>query len=513
MALIVSYQLNFKSKDSIFLEMRKRFEQSPELDFCPISEVEINRKSRHQLGPLLIGLQYIFTNRELSEQVLEIIESKVLKCKNNTGRQGMSLWEILVLGVVRLNLDIDYDFLLDQANNHNELRGILGVQTIKVFNPKQKKYNRQTIVDNVTLVDAEAIEKINEVLVKAGHEILKKKEEKEILELRIKSDSYAVESNIHFPTDINLSWDSARKILDTLDKIELKEKGVLIGWRKRKAWRVKIKKQYRMVSNIHAKKGANYAQRINASVTALLSLYQEFVDKIEISIKQCQASSKLTVALLGLELLKYQKYLKKFSDQLDRRILKGEKIPSQEKKYSIFEPEVEWLQKGKQNNKVELGHNVLVTTDQYNFIIDYKVMLKESDSAQPLDLMVRLEERYGQGYHFKSISFDRGFYSHLSKEGLQKYVDKLIMPKKGKPLNTAKTEEQEKEYKKLLNKHSAIESNINELEHSGVNKVPDKGLKGFIRYVGYGVLAYNVKRLGRLIMDKKTEPKPKARAA
>lgn len=133
--------------------MRKRFQQSPELDFCPISEVKINIKTRHQLAPLLIALQHIFNDSNLSEQVFAILENKILESKKNTGRLGMSMWEILVLGVVRLNLDIDYDFLLDHANNHNELRGILGVQTKKVFFEGLKEYKYQTVVDNVSLLD------------------------------------------------------------------------------------------------------------------------------------------------------------------------------------------------------------------------------------------------------------------------------------------------------------------------------------------------------------------------
>jgi len=159
--------------------MRKRFEQTPELDYCPISEVYINKKTRHQLGPLLLGLQHIFTDKELSKSVFKILEEKIMEGKKYTGRPGMSMWEILVLGVVRLNLDIDYDFLLDQANNHNELRGVLGVQTKNVFDPKKKEYKYQTVVDNVSLMDDDTIAKINVELVKAGHAILKKKQKKQ----------------------------------------------------------------------------------------------------------------------------------------------------------------------------------------------------------------------------------------------------------------------------------------------------------------------------------------------
>lgn len=107
--------------------MRKKFEQQLSLGLLPIDEVEISTKSRHQLAAVLMALQYIFRTPELNEVVFKILEEKILKGKRQTGRHGLSLWEILVLSSVRLSLNIDYDFLLDQANNHEMLRGIMGV--------------------------------------------------------------------------------------------------------------------------------------------------------------------------------------------------------------------------------------------------------------------------------------------------------------------------------------------------------------------------------------------------
>lgn len=488
--------------------MRKRFEQAPELDFHSISEVQINTKTRHQLAPILVALQYIFTTPELNEQVFMILEEDITKKKKRTGRMGMSLWEILVLGVVRLNLDIDYDFLIDQANNHDELRGILGVRSSKVFNEK-KLYKLQTIVDNVHLLEEETIVKINEVLVKAGHQIIKKKENEDVLALNIKSDSYAVESNIHFPTDINLSWDSVRKCLDTIEHIQTIDENILSGWRKIRSTRKTIKSRYRKVANIHSKKGKHYQQRLEGALIPLLDWYARIASKVELSIEQTKKSTSLIVGFLGESLKDYMEYLKKFTDQLRRRILQGETIAHEEKVFSIFEPHVEWLQKGKQGNKVELGHNVLVTTDQYHLIIDYKVMVGQKDSTQVHPLTERLIKRFREGYAMKSISFDRGFYSALSKEHLEKIFEEVVLPRKGRPTKRTIEEEEKEEYQKLKNAHSAVESNINELEQSGVNKVPDKGIKGFHKYVGVGVLAYNLKRLGKLILAEAKSTKKK----
>ena len=153
--------------------MRKRFEQQLTLGTVPINEVKINLKSRHELPPVLAALQYVFINSELNREVFDLLESKILYGKKRTGRPGMTLWEIFVLAVVRLCLDVNFDFLLDHANEHNTLRGILGVQMSDYSRGKEYKY--QTVADNITLLDEQTLIQINEIIVKSGHSLLKKK--------------------------------------------------------------------------------------------------------------------------------------------------------------------------------------------------------------------------------------------------------------------------------------------------------------------------------------------------
>lgn len=159
--------------------MRKRFEQQNTLDAIAIPDVKLNSKSRHQLPKLLAGLQYIFITRSLSEEIFELLEEAVLKNKKKTGRLGMSLWEIFVLGVVRQNMNMDYDLLYDQANNHSSLRGILGVDNNRIFHNGGKYYGLQTIKDNVSLLDEASLQKINLAIVKAGHSLKKKRKKKQ----------------------------------------------------------------------------------------------------------------------------------------------------------------------------------------------------------------------------------------------------------------------------------------------------------------------------------------------
>ena len=414
----------------------------------------------------------------------------------------MSLWEILVLGTVRLNMNMDYDMLYDMANNHQALRGILGVDDKEIFG--QGKYNAlQTLKDNVSLLTEDLLIEISVEVVKAGHE-LKKKEGVEKQSLILKTDSYAVESHIHFPTDINLLWDSIRKSIATIKLVKASYQ--ISGWRKLVYSLSSMKRIYVKVANIHQRKGKNYKERLSQAV----GIYVEKSEKLEKKIvpvveylMKLQEVDPLAKSLLK-DLIYYKQMLDKHIDLVNRRILQGEEIPHAEKIFSIFESHVEWIQKGKHHKKVEIGHNVLLTTDQYHFIVDHKVMVKESDAAQPLELVQRLELKYSEEkYEYISISFDKGFYSLLVKEALSKKFDLVIMPKKGKKSQKEQSEQSQARYIELRKKHSAVESNINELEQGGLDRVKDKGLEGFKKYVALGVLAYNIKRLGRIVIEQK----------
>ena len=47
---------------------------------------------------------------------------------------------------------------------------------------------------------------------------------------------------------------------------------------------------------------------------------------------------------------------------------------------------------------------------------------------------------------------------------------------------------------------NTVESVINALEQHGLNRCLDVGLEGYTRYVGYGVLAYNLHVIGRQLL-------------
>ena len=469
--------------------MRQRFSQQQALGITPIAEVVIPKNSRHELAPVLAALQHIFVTPELSERVFALIEPKIKGTKQDTGRTGMDMWEILVFATVRLATNANYDALHHYANFDKLIRQIIGVENRL---NDGKTYGLQTLKDNISLLDEETLNQVNTMVVEAAHQFVLKKKET----LKIKSDTYVLETNVHFPTDLNLLWDSCRKAIDVM-RYCIKHYE-LPGWRKHNLWRSSLKSSLRSTGKACSSTSKSKAQSVQKQVSEYLRLAKELEEKVAQSAQHLYQSplfdAKLLAILEGLSY--YQEMIKKHIDLVERRLLKGETIPSEEKLFSIFEPHTEWISKGKQNKKVELGHKILIATDQYHFILHHQVVEGKADSELTIPLADKLLAQYK---NIESLSLDKGFYSKENKDLLSLAIPRVVMPKKGK-LNVAeKEEESQKKFKTLRNHHSAVESNINQLEHNGLDRCPDKGLKNYRRYVSLGILSYNLHRLGKIL--------------
>lgn len=466
--------------------MRKRFEVQYEFGMKLIEEIQLPLRSRDELASVLRALQHIYSTPSLHESVFSILESSI--GTSATGRRGLSYWEILVLGVVRLTLAANYDRLEHIANYDKLVREFLGVST---FSGAGKRYPLQTIKDNVGLLPAETLERINEVIVKAGHQFRKKDEG-----LNIKVDTYTVESTVHFPTDLNLLWDASRKCIDLM--VSLFSESDSSGWRKYKDWKRRLKRSFRVASRYSAGGGKNREGRLLQYTKEYLHLATALSEKIKSTKEARMVTVSGKKAASKLEQLNYfENQLDKHIDLVTRRILYRETIPHDEKIFSLFEPYTKWITKGKAGHTIELGLPIVVCTDQYGFILHHRVLEKECD----VEITVPVAEKLLDLGAIKSISYDKGFWSRENYVRLVSKITHLIMPKKGK-LNTEEyAREHSKEFKALRNNHSAIESDINSLEHHGLNRCPDKGLHHFKQYAALGVLSFNLHRLGNILIE------------
>jgi hypothetical protein len=164
--------------------MRKVIVPQMKLGELAIAEIKLDPKSRDDIPQILRGLQHLYITPELRGPIFAIleevlperqIEGKTVKADPNNGRPGMTQWQILVLGVLRLGLNTDYDRIQELANEHKTLRQMLGHSDWA----DEKYYNLQTLKDNLRLFTPEILDRINRVIVQAGHRALKKNRKRE----------------------------------------------------------------------------------------------------------------------------------------------------------------------------------------------------------------------------------------------------------------------------------------------------------------------------------------------
>ena len=189
-------------------------------------------------------------------------------------------------------------------------------------------------------------------------------------------------------------------------------------------------------------------------------------------------------------------------DQIRRRVVNGEKIPHDEKVFSIFEEHTEWISKGKAGVSQELGLRVCIIEDQYGFILFHHVMQKQTDDRVAVYMVREAQERFCE---VNSCSFDKGFYSPGNKKRLEEILDHVILPKKGKLSLQDKEREHAEGFVQGKRKHSAVESAINALENHGLDRCPDHGVEGLVRYTALAVLARNIQTLGHMIQQKEAK--------
>ena len=460
-----------------------------------IKNISFDLSSRDDIPQLLMGLQHIYVTPDVREEVFKILETMIpseVSLKN--GRPGMDLWKIFVMGTLRLNLNYDYDRLHEEVNNHNTIRQMLGHSVFDVEN----KYRLQTIKDNVSLLTPDILNKINAVVVKSGHSLIKKKEEEK---LHCRCDSFVVETNVHYPTDINLLFDAIRKIIQLI--------AVLCATFRVNLWGEsvhdinKIKKLYRTVQNMKKSKSSDDTQKtsredkIKEAHILYISLVQQYLIKVLYTLKILRERHQIDEGCFS-EIFRFVAHTYRQIDQIERRVIQGEKIPHNEKVFSLFEPHTEWINKGKEGIQMELGLNVCVLEDQYGFILHYKIMQNISDCEIAVDMIVETQKIF---HDVAVCSFDKGFYSKLNKDELDKLLDKCIMPKKGKLSKEDKDVESGEDFKRYRRMHSAVESAINALEVHGLDKCPDHGIDGFRRYVAISVVARNIQKIGTIIQN------------
>jgi len=465
-----------------------------------IAKIKLDPKSRDDIPALLEGLKYIYMTPDLRravfsilEEVVPVVSGKEERASKEKGRPGMEQWKILVLGVLRLGLNADYDRIHELANQHRTVRQMLGHGIVD----DMKEYNIQTLKDNLRLFTPEILDRINQEVVKAGHRLLKKND----VDLHGRCDSFVVKTNVHFPTDINLLFDATRKTIQ--ECAQLSEGHGFTAWRQSKHNIRTVKKQYRIVQKLKHSTSKDERKK-EAHEEVVKEAHRNYLDVAEGFIKRGKETLQKLMDIPGIlplllaNLVEYLAHADRQVDQIRRRVLCDEIIPHGEKVFSIFEPHTEWISKGKAGVPVELGLRVCVLEDSDRFILHHRVMEKETDDKVAVAMVRGAKESFP---NLTLCSFDKGFHTPSNQQILKEELKIVVLPKKGKLSVADHERESNPEFVAARQQHSAVESAINALGVHGLDLCPDHSLVGFKRYVALAVVARNIQRLGFVVRN------------
>jgi hypothetical protein len=335
-----------------------------------------------------------------------------------------------------------------------------------------QRYALQTLKDNVSLLTPQHLEQINEVVVKAGHKLLGYDEK----QLKGRCDTFVVETDVHYPTDINLLWDAIRKII-TLIAVLCDGQGIS-EWRQSKYILRKIKKLFNQARKLKRSNSKNEKRKAERQ-QLIIQAHQQYVDLVQFYIER----ASFTIGFLKhacidkvgqvMAIEHFIMHAERQIDQIVHRVVNDKKIAHSEKVFSIFEEHTEWINKGKAGVSQELGLKVCILQDQYGFILHHYVMENQTDDQVAVSMVADTKQKHAG---LSSCSFDKGFHSPKNQKELKPLLAQVVLPRKGRLSSEAKKIEHLPDFIQSRRKHAAVESAINALENHGLDRCRDHGV-------------------------------------
>jgi transposase, IS5 family len=249
----------------------------------------------------------------------------------------------------------------------------------------------------------------------------------------IRADTTAVETNIHWPTDSSLLWDTwrvAARLLRAGRAIDREACPHRFHDRK-------TKRLYLFITRYIKSENARRRRKVRTAFRQLILRVEWIVEAAGWFCDWAPVGGTLELTAIADELRRLLPAMRRVVDQARRAQLQGEKLPASERVFSIFEPHTELLKRGRRQKPVEFGHMVLLCQSPEKFITDYEAYRhRRADCQLTEEVIERHEGLFGQTPDV--LAADMGFCPDEEKyEELQGRVGTLAIPRRMRDLADA----------------------------------------------------------------------------
>lgn len=414
--------------------------------------------------------------------ILEAVHADLCKPCSETGRQStFSSEQFLRMIVVKVIEGLSLRDVIIRVSDSDFLRNFT-----RIFSGEIMGFTELDMaIKNIT---PETWEKINVLLLRYA------RKNKRISGKRLRLDSTVCETNIHYPTDASLLWDSFR-VASRLMRQCIEADSVL--YTGNRFHDKKAKRLSTFVSTHSGKKRGNRAVRRNM---------KKLIEKVE---RICQAAhefirnadKKGTASIEAFGLVEQLREILPLMEQVAacaRRVYNGETVLASDRIFSIFEPHTELLKRGKARKPVEFGHMVSIGQTAEKFISYYCVEEQSRHDIKVGDEALR-EHKKTFGAYPEQFTADKNYYGgpeHLEK--WEKRIPVYAVGKKGRR-DDAETDREHSVLFRLLQKFRAgCEGSISVLKRVfGLYRCLFHGFKSFSSAIGSIIFCHNLVVLGR----------------
>jgi IS5 family transposase len=412
--------------------------------------------------------------------------------KPDVGRRGITPEQTLRSLILMRVKNLDYRDLRDRVNDGFTLRSFTQFDSHAV--PKHDAFNRA--FNRLTPATLAAI---NQLVVQSAVELGLEDGK----QLRV--DTTVVETNVHYPTDATLLWDSVRTITRLIDDLDERlPRGV-------KGFINRTRRARRRMQAIQRMTARQREQQQTPKYRELIRITEQVVRdaKQAVSaakrIRRVDAVTHAAMDEICKQITSFCQWGERVIDQTRRRILQGETVPAEEKLYSIFEPHTDLIKRGKTLKPVEFGHKVFLAESSHGLITDYRVLEGNPVDSEQVQASLDQHQKTFQKAP-EDYAADRGFYSAENVQNCKDAgVSQVCIPQRGGQ-RTAEQEELERSraFKKGQRFRAGIEGRISVLFRGrGMKRCLFKGRERFEILVGAAVLANNLMRIADLLAKRK----------
>ncbi len=313
---------------------------------------------------------------------------------------------------------------------------------------------------------------------------------------KLRLDTTAVETNIHWPSDSALLWDSYRVLARLLNSLRKGQPGLI---RKR---RLHPRRVRRLHLNI-----ARRARRRAPSAEALKALYSRLIEQVaalnrlvDHTLVRLTLQHLADPALQALcdQLGHYRALSERVVDQARRRTLHGEAVPNAQKLFSVFEPHTELLQRGKAVRDIEFGHMIQIQQVEGKYITAYEVFETRPNEAALLKPALENHKALFGAYP-REVSADKGYAQGAENLArLSCKVKHLAVGKTGQLTAADRRREHTRRFRLAHCFRAGVEGTISYLKRAlGLARCTVKGWPHYAAAVGAALLAHNLLTLAR----------------